>query len=148
MARNTDVRKTLLMDPFVAVLSLICAGGSTDGYLFRDVNEKEMMGYDMPWSTSDFTTFLRLRLRMRGVGKDDLVMYTGHSIKCGCVQLYRSLDLRDEQIMEIVQMRGTNAYTNYDAAYNNCHPPDIPRFTNVAALIEHVETVSGELTEK
>ncbi len=85
---------------------------------------------------------------MCGVGKGDVVMYTGHSTKSGCVQLYRSLDLGDEQIMEIVEMRGKNAYTNYNAAHNDCHPPDIPRFTNVAALIEHEETVPGELMEK
>ncbi len=47
---NADMRKTLLMDPFVAVLLLICARGNTDGYMFGDVNEKEMMGYGTPWS--------------------------------------------------------------------------------------------------
>ncbi len=72
-----------------------------------------MMTYDTPWSYSDFTTFLRLRLLMCGVGNDDVVIYTGHSIKRKCVQLYWSLGLRDEQMVEIVQMRVKNASTTY-----------------------------------
>ncbi len=40
-------------------------------------------------------------------------MYSGHSINREAVQLYRSLNLRDEQIMEIVQMKGSHAYANY-----------------------------------
>ncbi len=50
--------------------------------------------------------------------------------------------------MENVKMRGENANTNYIAAYNDRHLPDIPRFNKVAALMKHAETVSGEMTEK
>ncbi len=85
---------------------------------------------------------------MCGVGNDDVVISTGHSIKRKCVQLYWSLGLRDEQMVEIVQMRVKNASTTYNAAYNDCHPPDIPKFTNGAALIKHEESASGELTGK
>ncbi len=82
---NTDMRKSLLMDPFVAMLSWMCTRENTDEYLFSDVNEKGTMRYDTPWSNSDFTTFFRLRLPMCGVGKDDVIMYTGNCIKRGCV---------------------------------------------------------------
>ncbi len=70
------------------------------------------------------------------------------NVKRGCVHLYRSLDLTDQQITEIVQMRDENAYNNHTAAYNDCHLPGIPRFSNFNALINHAETVSRELTEK
>ena len=36
----------------------------------------------------------------------------GISAKQGAVQLYRSLGIRDEQVLEIIQMTGMNAYAN------------------------------------
>ena len=55
-------------------------------------------------------------------------MYSGHSIKRGSVQLYRALGIRDDEIMEIVQMSGYQAFANYCAAYNYCAPPELSRF--------------------
>ncbi len=60
---NTDVKKSVLMDPLVAILSWISERGNTDGY-------------GTPWSNSDFTTFPRLRLSMCGDGKYYMIVYT------------------------------------------------------------------------
>lgn len=79
-----------------------------------------------------------------GVGRRDVVMYSGHSIKRGAVQLYRSLSVRDEQVMEIIQMKGPHAYSNYTASYNDCAPLDLPRFSCVVDYIEHANTISQE----
>ncbi len=71
-------------------------------------------------------------------------MYSGHSIKRGVVQLYHSLNLRDEQIMEIVQMKCSHAYANYCAAYNDCAPPSLPRFSSWRDFVNHAETIGLE----
>ena len=78
-----------------------------------------MIQTDKPWSVSNFQDFFRARLRLCGVGDEDTVWYTGHSIKRGTVQLYRSLGVRDEQVRERIQITGPNAYANYTAAYND-----------------------------
>ena len=61
------------------------------------------------WSTHDYTEFLRMRLRMCGVGAGVTELYSAHSLKRGCVQLYRSLGVRDKNVMKIIQMTGPNA---------------------------------------
>lgn len=71
-------------------------------------------------------------------------MFSGHSIKRGSVQLYRSLGIRDESVMEIIQMKGHHAYSNYTAAYSDCVPVDLPRFANVRDFINHADTVAKE----
>ncbi len=109
----------------------MCVRGNREGFLFCDVSEKNMIVTGKPWSVHDFTEFMRKRLRMCGVGPGSVTLYSGHSLKRGSVQLYRSLGIRDEQIMEINQMIGTNSYANYCAAYNDCAPTDLPRFSNV-----------------
>ena len=73
---------------------------------------------------------------------------TGHSIKRGCVQLYRSLGVRDEQIMEWVQMIGANAYHNYTQAYNDCHAVDLPRFANKEPYLKHARILVHEPSGK
>ena len=54
------------------------------------------------WSTHGYTEFLRMRLRMCGVGPGVTELYSAHSLKCGCVQLYRSLGVRDKNVMEVI----------------------------------------------
>ncbi len=99
-------------------------------------------------SSSKFSKLLRNRLEIIGIGKEDVLMYSGHSIKRGAVQLYRSLNLRDEQIMEIVQMKGSHAYANYCAAYNDCAPPSLPRFSSWRDFVNHAETIGLEQNQK
>lgn len=139
-----NLRKSVLVDPFVAFISWLCIRGNRSGFLFCDVSTKGMVDVLKPWSTRAFTDFFRSRLRMCGCGADAVDMYSGHSIKRGCIQLYRSLDLRDEQIMDIIQMRGPNAYSNYCASNNDCAPTDLPRFTSVKMFMEHSETLRNE----
>lgn len=141
---NTEIRNSIILCPFTAVLSWLNIRGNREGYLFCDISNKNLLKTDRPWQVKEFTKFLRDRLRMCGVGKDDVLLYSGHSLKRGCIQLWRSLGLRDEQIMEIVQMCGTNAYANYCEVFNDCAPNDIPRFTNLQDMINHVETIKGE----
>ena len=141
---NSKLRNSIITDPFVALLSWMKLRGNRPGYLFCHVNKKNMMDVNRQWSTHDFTTFFRLRLRMCGVGAGVVDLYSAHSLKRGCVQLYRSLGLRDENIMEIIQMTGPNAYTNYCAAYNDCAPSSLPRFNNYEDFIKHAQTLIEE----
>ncbi len=46
--------------------------------------------------------------------------------------------------MEIIQMIGTNAYANYCAAYNDCAPADLPRFSNMRDVLEHAAALAAE----
>ena len=103
-----------------------------------------MICTDQAWTNGEFVRFLRERLRSCGVGASDVVLYSGHSLKRGCVQLYRSLGIRDEQVMEIIQMNGFNAYSNYCAAYNDCAANSLPRFTSLDDFIAHAETAAEE----
>lgn len=43
--------------------------------------------------------------------------------------------------MDIIQMQGYNAYHNYCAAYKDCAPPKIPRFTCVQDFTNHSGTL-------
>lgn len=54
-----------------------------------------------------------------------------HSIKSSCVQLYCSLHIHDKQIMEIIIMKGHNAYCNYTAVYKDFASTDFPRYSSV-----------------
>lgn len=71
-------------------------------------------------------------------------MYSGLSIKRGSLQLNRALGLRDEAIMEIIQMCGYQAYANYCVAYNDCAPPERPRFSSFKEYVRHAETIREE----
>ncbi len=46
--------------------------------------------------------------------------------------------------MEMIQMIGTNAYANYCAAYNDCAPTDLPRFSNVRDFLDHAAALVAE----
>ena len=141
---NSKLRNALITDPFVALLTWMKLRGNRPGFLFCHVNEKNMIDTGRQWSTHDFTEFLRKRLRLCGVGSGVTELYSAHSLKRGAVQLYRSLGVRDENIMEIIQMSGPNAYANYCAAYNDCSPSSIPRFTNLSDFLKHAKTLIEE----
>lgn len=43
--------------------------------------------------------------------------------------------------MEIIRMNGYQGHANYCSAYNDCSPPDLPRFNSVKTYIRHAETI-------
>lgn len=102
----------MYMDPFVALFPWLQMRLTFPGPLFCDTSETKIVLKvipSKPLSSVKFTTFFRVRLARIGIGPSGLVMYSGHSIKRGSVQLYRSLGLLDENIIEKVQMTGQNA---------------------------------------
>jgi len=64
--------------------------------------------------------------------------------KEGAVQLYRSLGVRGEQVMEIVQMKGPRAYANYCEAYNDCAPNSLSRFHSVKEVLKYPKCIEKE----
>lgn len=50
---NTNMRTSLIMDPFLALLSWINTTGNREGFLFSDVNKKNMIITRKAWSVSD-----------------------------------------------------------------------------------------------
>lgn len=147
---DSALRHSLYMDPKTALLSWLTTRGCKPGPLFCDftiVRSGTLLDLAKPLSPSKFSNLLRERLLAIGIGADDVKMYTGHSIKRGAVQLYRSLGVRDEMIMEIIQMKGVNAYLNYCEAYNDCSPSGIPRFASIEELLTYSKAVSEEQVE-
>ena len=132
------IRYSIYLDPQLAILSWLTVRGSRKGPLFCDIvqnNEGGFIDHTRAWKTDSFTSFLRLRLHNIGVGERDCGMYSGHSIKRGSVQLYRSLGLLDVEIMKIIQMVGANAYRNYCEAYNDCLPEQLPAYSGISCLL-------------
>ena len=142
------LRSSIFADPFVAFLSFLKVRGDVPGFLFCDMSTSRNAGIILnprkPWSNKCYTAFMRERLSEIGVGAGNLPMYSGHSLKRGCVQLYRSMHVRDEQIMDIIQMSGPNAYYNYTVSYNTCAPPDLPGFDSVDEYISHANQLEKE----
>ena len=138
---NSKLRNYFITDPFVAILSRMKLRGNRPGYQFCHVHKKNMIDVNRQWSTHDFIAFFRLRVRMSGVGSGVVDLNSAHSLRWGCVQLYRSLGMRAENIMEIMQLTGPNAYANYCAAYNDCAPSSLPCFNNYEDFIKHAQTL-------
>lgn len=144
---NSSLRNSLLMDPNVALLSWMRMRGGTTGPLFCDyrrVNAGILFNHEVPLPAAKFKDFLRARLLSIGIGEANTKLYTGHSLKRGSVQLYRSLGLLDEYIMQLIGMTGPNAYANYCAAYNDCAPVELPRFSSVEEYIKHAKKIVEE----
>ncbi len=118
--------------------------GNRQGYPFCHVNDKNMVDTGRQWSTRAFTEFLRQRFCLCGVRSGVTELYSAHSLKVGAIQLYRSLGVRDENTMEINQMSGPNVWASYCAAYNDCAPNSIPRFTNLQDCLRHARTLTEE----
>ena len=60
------------------------------------------------------------------------------------VLLFRSLGLRDEYIIQRIQMVGPKAYANYCEAYNDCAPEDLPRFSSQREYLQHANRFQKE----
>lgn len=82
------------------------------GVLFSSVTDKNMIHTDEAWPVKYFTYFFRNRLHMCGVGASDVQMYSRHSLKRGCIQLYPSIGISDAQVTYITQMAGDQSYAN------------------------------------
>lgn len=103
--RNTALYHSVYMDPKLALLTWMTTRRSKPGPLFCDAKITRagvVLDPTRAWQVSSFTNFFRSRLQSLGVGQDDTGMYTGHSLKRGSVQLYRSLGYEDEYIMDII----------------------------------------------
>ena len=133
------------MDPHVALLTGLSIRGADAGYLFCDARQNKQgickIDPNRPLSSARFATMMRSRLSSIGIGPSDVLMYSGHSLKRGAIQLYRSLGLKDEYIMQRVQMVGARAYSNYCEAYNDCAPRELPRFAYSEQFLEHAVAV-------
>lgn len=135
------------MDPFVALLSWLTIRGPKNGYIFCDVKNNSgctKINCSIPLSASRFTKILPDKLRTIGIGTSDVSMFSGHSLKRGCVQLLRSLGLRDKCVMERIQMTGSRAYTLYTESFNDCAPTTLPRFASNADFLRHADRMNQE----
>lgn len=130
------------MDPFFAVSTWLEIRGDTDGYLFCQVQWEpglQRIVHHHPWSNKDFVKFMRSRLIAVGIAPVSAKMFTGHSLKRGCVQLLRTLGMKNEAIMRRIKMAGTNAYLRYTEAFNDSCPTQLPDFRNREAIESHVK---------
>jgi len=138
---NTELYGSIFMDPTIALLSWLSVRGPYEGDLFCDTvkNNHGVCKIDTarPLSSERFNRLMRNRLLGIGIAPGDVLMYSGHSLKRGSVQLFRSLGLRDEYVMQRVQMVGHRAYANYCEAYNDCAPEDLPRFSSEKEYLQH-----------
>lgn len=145
---NSSLVGSIFMDPKIALLSWLTVRGPQDGFLFCDVVHNKAgfckINTSEPLTSARFNILMRKRLVDIGVAPKDALMYSGHSLKRGSVQLYRSLGLRDEYVMQRVQMVGNRAYANYCEAYNDCAPEDIPRFASEEGYLQHAHRLMEE----
>ncbi len=148
--QNLNRRKTVYsprmcpyMDPFIGLSSCLTVSGSGNVPFFCKITETrggEVLDTGMELSLSKVSKMLE----MIGIYEADAFTYSGFSIQRGHVPLFRSLNLRDEHIMEIVQIRGSHAYASYCAPYNDCAPPTIPRYSACCKFFKNAETIGKE----
>ncbi len=98
----------------------------------------------MPLNSARSTQIVRTKMLAIGVGGGDARKHTAHSLKRCAVQLYRTLRLRDECVMQKVQMVGSKAYASYCAGLNDCAPTDLSRFAWTEDFIGHAERMMDE----
>jgi hypothetical protein len=82
-----------------------------------------------------FIQYIRDRLILTGEGEGNARCFTGHSIKRGSVQLYRTMGVSDSWIMRRINKSGEYAYLRYTEAFNDAAPIPIPEFSNLEAFI-------------
>lgn len=109
---NSVIQSSVYMDLFVALLSQVKMREVTDGSIFCDI-KKFSKGFHINqgagWSSSKFTAFLRERPDPISVASADVKIYSGHSLKRGYVQLYRSLNVCNERIMKLFKIKFTTS---------------------------------------
>jgi hypothetical protein len=122
------------LDASVALGLWMAHRGSDDGFLFCNF-VGERLDYGRPWDAKKFIQYMRERLILAGEGEGNARYFTGHSIKRGSVQLYRTMGVTDNWIMRRINMTGEYAYLRYTEAFNDAAPTPIPEFSNLDAAI-------------
>jgi hypothetical protein len=108
--------------------------GSDDGFLFCNFVGGRL-DFGRSWDPKTFIDYMRQRLILAGEGSGNVRYFTGHSIKRGSVQLYRTLGVSDTWIMRRIHMTGEYAYLRYTEAFNDAAPIPVPEFSNLEAVI-------------
>lgn len=145
---NKDLRKSLFMDPYIAVLAWLVVRGTRKGFVFCDVSLNSglsVLNYGKQLEPKRFNDLLRPKLVDIGIGESQAKRYTGHSLKRGAVQLYRTLGLKDQSVMRKVQMSGSRAYSTYCNTYSDCNADSLPDFMDAEAFIALASSMTGEM---
>lgn len=96
---DIELSGSIFMDPFGVLLDWMVVWGPKPVFLFCDdvQNEGGSIINTLKLITSlCFTKELRDGMSQVGIAASELLMYTGHALKRGSIQLYRYLGLRDE----------------------------------------------------
>lgn len=75
------------------------------------------------------------------VGAEEPDMHSGHSLKRGATQRYRSIENRAKQITEIVQLSGDQVFSKNFEAYNSYAQYDLRKLSNLDSYLAHVKPV-------
>jgi hypothetical protein len=110
------------LDASVALGLWMAHSGSDDGYLFCNF-VGERLDYDRPWDAKTFIQYMRESLILAGEGEGNARYFTGHSIKRGSVQLYRTMGVTNNWIMRRIYMTGEYAYLRYTGKHSTMPPP-------------------------
>lgn len=142
---NTKIRDSMMCCPFRALLTWISVCGNRPGYLFCTVNQNNMICTEQAWPNTGFVRLLWDLLGTFGVWSGDVMQYPGHSLKRWCVQSYRALEMKEGEVLEIIQKSGfgDQAYSNYLASYNDWAPTDISIYKTIDGHMAHAETIYG-----
>ena len=125
---NSALRHSVLLDAQLALMTWIILRGTLSGPLFCGLKQTSagmVLDRAVAFSVERFTNFIQGRLRSMGTGEGYAKTFTGHSLKRGSIQLYRSLSIRDSQIRETTKMRGVEAFLAYAAENNNDPEPEV-----------------------
>lgn len=90
------------------------------------------------WPNKEFVAFMRRRMVGIGIASARAILFTGHSLKRGSVQLLRTLELKDEYVMRRIKMEGGPSYLRYIAAFNASGAPSIPDFASIEEMKSHM----------
>lgn len=131
----------MLTDPFVSMSARLEVRGDTPGFLFCNIvgdGEMQRICHHQPWQNRKFVEFMRSRFISLGMAPGEAKLFTGYSLKRGCVQLLRNLGVQDEEVMRWIKMDGVKAYLDHTEAFDNSAPPSIPAFSNLEAMESHM----------
>lgn len=133
----------MISDPMLALSAWLEVRGDEDGYFFCQINghgENQRVVHHQIWANKDFVSFMRGRLISCGMAPTTARLFTGNSLKRGCVQLLRALGVKNEEVMRRIKMEGPRAYLRYTEAFNDSAPPPLPGFTSTEAPKAHMQS--------
>jgi len=144
---SSGMHKSLLMDPFIALMTWLLVRGSNVGPLFCDYKMTKgglVLQTSFPIIPSKFIALMRDRLQRCGVGKEDVKAYCTHSIKRRAVQSYRNIGRTDFQVMDHIGIVGEGAYWKYAGLHRLDTPKQLSQFPNSEDLIRHAKELVVE----